>query len=217
VAEARCHTGRSTAKKAKFWGSVVLVHLLRFIGFGRNGAMGLSLVLVWCAALARGVLRYNSRFGVFNSRLGANEFPFKRQREFTSNGLISLAFFGAETALCGQNRKNSRFHGNKRQFRVSCETGGRATYSGADLPRLRRHDPAQSATVLSERVRALGHPSAGRSQGYARRAAFCSASEGVSFGGAVASGAASRAILAIAWASLATPARRVLGSPHWRR
>src|SRR6266567_4932119 len=79
--------------------------------------MGRFLVLFWCAAVARAVLRYNSRFAVLNSRLGLNKFPFSRQRELPGKGLICLALFGAETALFGHNRENSRFHGNNREFR----------------------------------------------------------------------------------------------------
>src|SRR5712671_292774 len=78
--------------------------------------MGLFLVLSWCAAVARDVLRYNSRFGVFNSRFGPNKFPFSLLREFAGNGLICLAVFGAKTALIENNRENSRFHGNNREL-----------------------------------------------------------------------------------------------------
>ena len=59
--------------------------------------MGLFLLLVWCAAVARGVLRDNSRFGIFNSRLAANKFPFSQQRELPGKGLIGIAIFDAET------------------------------------------------------------------------------------------------------------------------
>src|SRR5712691_1136988 len=79
--------------------------------------MGLFLVLFWCAAVARAVLRYNSRFAGSNSRLGANKFPFSRQRELAGKGLIYLAVFGADTALFRHNRENSRFHGKNREFR----------------------------------------------------------------------------------------------------
>ncbi len=61
--------------------------------FDGTKAMGLFLVLFWCAAVARDVLRYSSRFGVFNSRLGPNKFPFSRLRELDGNGLICLAVF----------------------------------------------------------------------------------------------------------------------------
>ncbi len=81
------------------------------------GAMGFFVVLFWCAAVARGVLRHHSRFGVFNSRLGADKFPFGRLRELVGKGLICLVVFGAETALMENNRKNSRVHGNNREFR----------------------------------------------------------------------------------------------------
>src|SRR6266851_4552020 len=37
--------------------------------------MGLFLVLFWCSAVLGDVLGYNSRFGVFSSRLGRQKFP----------------------------------------------------------------------------------------------------------------------------------------------
>jgi hypothetical protein len=60
----------------------------------------------------REALPDNSRFGEFNSRLGPNKFPFSGLRELAGKALICLTVFGAETALFGNNRKNSRFHGN---------------------------------------------------------------------------------------------------------
>jgi hypothetical protein len=83
--------------------------------------MGLFVVLFWCAAVTRAVLRHNSRnsrFGVFNSRLGANKFPFRRQRELPSKGLIGFAILGAKTALFENNRENSRFDGNYGGFHL---------------------------------------------------------------------------------------------------
>ena len=74
--------------------------------------MGLFLILLWGAAVTGHILRYNSRFGVFNSRLGSNKFPFSPLRELAGKDLIRLAIFGAETALMWNNRKNSRFDGN---------------------------------------------------------------------------------------------------------
>jgi hypothetical protein len=75
--------------------------------------MGLFLVLLWCAAV---VLGGNSRFGGFNSRLCPNKFAFPPLRELASKGLIWLAVFAAKTAVIGKNLKNSRFHGNNREF-----------------------------------------------------------------------------------------------------
>ena len=72
------------------------------------------MVLLYCIAVARAALCANSRFGAFNSRLGAKKFPFSRPRELARKGLICLAIFCTETALFGWNRKNSRFYGNKR-------------------------------------------------------------------------------------------------------
>jgi hypothetical protein len=61
--------------------------------------MGLFLILLWCAAVTGDILRYNSRFEVFNSRLGPNKFPFSPLRELAGKDLICLAVFGAKTAL----------------------------------------------------------------------------------------------------------------------
>ena len=82
--------------------------------------MGLFMVMFWCAILARGILRCNSRssrFGVFNSRLGTKKFPFCRQGELASKGLICVAVCGIETALFENNRVNSRLYGNIRELR----------------------------------------------------------------------------------------------------
>jgi hypothetical protein len=49
--------------------------------------------------------RYNSRFGVFNSRLGANKFPYGRQRELAGKRPIYFAVFCAKTALCCTDRQ----------------------------------------------------------------------------------------------------------------
>jgi hypothetical protein len=77
--------------------------------------MGLFLLLFWCAAVAGDILRYNSRFGIFNSRLGPNKFPFSRQRELAGKGLMRLCVFAADTALIGNKRKDSRFLGKNRE------------------------------------------------------------------------------------------------------
>src|SRR6516162_11384941 len=81
--------------------------------------MGVLLVLLWCAAVARAVLRHNSRnsrLRGFNSRLDRKKFPFGRQRESPGKGLIDFAFRDAETALFEDNGENSRFDGNSREF-----------------------------------------------------------------------------------------------------
>ena len=81
--------------------------------------MCLFLGLFWCAAVTRAVLLHNSRnsrFGIFNSRLGANKFPYGRQRELAGKRPIYFAVFCAKTALFEHNRKNSRFDGNSREF-----------------------------------------------------------------------------------------------------
>jgi len=137
---------------------------LCFIVFRRDGAMGLFLVFFWCAAIAPAVLRYSSRFGVFNSRLGPNKFRFPPRRELAGKGLIYLAVFATKTALMGNNRKNSRLHGNNQEFRP--RRNGRwhslqwqpiiaPDQTEGELPISLRHHHTQSATVLSERARAL--------------------------------------------------------------
>jgi len=77
--------------------------------------MGLFLVLFWCSAVAGDTLRYNSRLGVFNSRLGPNKFPFSRQRELAGKGLIYLVVLCVDAALFGNIRENSRFDGKNRE------------------------------------------------------------------------------------------------------
>jgi len=89
---------------------------LCLIAFGRDGAMGLFLVLFWCSAVTGDILRYNSRFGVFNSRLRRRKFPFPLLRELAGKGLICLTVFAAKTAVIRRKRENSRFHGNNREF-----------------------------------------------------------------------------------------------------
>jgi len=61
--------------------------------------MGLFLVLFWRSAVTGDILRYNSRFGVFNSRLGRRKFPFPLLRELAGKGLICLTVFAAKTAV----------------------------------------------------------------------------------------------------------------------
>jgi hypothetical protein len=63
--------------------------------------MGLLVVLFWCAAAMRAVLRFSFRFGEFNSRLGSVKFPLRRQREFPGKGLICRVVFGPERHLFG--------------------------------------------------------------------------------------------------------------------
>jgi hypothetical protein len=63
--------------------------------------MALFLVLFWCAAVVRALAGHNSRFGEFNSRFGAKEFPFSRQRELDGKALIWLVVFGRKAHLKG--------------------------------------------------------------------------------------------------------------------
>jgi len=98
------YTGGSTSKKAKFRGRVMLV-AFAFTGFQRAATMGLFLVLFWCAAVARAVHRYYSRFGIPNSRFGSNKFPFGRLRELAGKGPICLPFSVPEWRLSGTTEK----------------------------------------------------------------------------------------------------------------
>jgi hypothetical protein len=100
--------------------------------FRRDGAMGIFLILFWCSAVARDAPRHNSRFGVFNSRLGPNKFPFSLLRELSGKGLICLAVFAAKTAVIGKIEKIPASTGNNREFAAG-ETAGGAACSGADL------------------------------------------------------------------------------------
>jgi hypothetical protein len=80
--------------------------------------MGLFRVLFLCAAIPRTLLHYNSRFDLFNSRLGANKFPFSWLRELAGKRLTYFDFRSAETVLFAEDRENSRFHGNNRELRA---------------------------------------------------------------------------------------------------
>jgi hypothetical protein len=68
--------------------------------------MGLFVILFWCPAATHAVLRFSSRFGVFNSRLGAKIFPFSLQREFARKRLIDNDLFGTEQHFSGTIAKN---------------------------------------------------------------------------------------------------------------
>ena len=87
--------------------------------------MGLFIVLFWCCAVAGDPLRYNSRFGVFTSRLGPNKFPFSLPRELSNKALICGVVFAGQNGGYRENRENSRFHGDNRGFAAG-ETGGGA-------------------------------------------------------------------------------------------
>jgi hypothetical protein len=88
-------------------------------GHLRDAKMVRFLVHFWCWAVLHAVLAAgsrNSRFGRFNSRLGANKFPFMLRRELPSNPLIWHANLGPWSGVNRENRKNSRLHGNNREF-----------------------------------------------------------------------------------------------------
>jgi hypothetical protein len=79
---------------------------LCFIAFRRDGAMGLFLVLLWCAAVTGDILRYNSRFGGFNSRLGRWKFPFSPATGIGRQGLdLSWCFRSRDGTYREQSKK----------------------------------------------------------------------------------------------------------------
>src|SRR6516162_5413726 len=101
--------------------------------------MGLFTVLFWCVAAASAILRHDSRFGVFNSRLGANKFPFSRQREFARKSLSSLVVFV------------TRRHFGRTIEKIPGSTG--ITGNCRSNRRMARGYHTACATVLSERAR----------------------------------------------------------------
>ena len=121
--------------------------------FRRDGTMGLFLGLFWCAAVAGSVLGHHSRFGQFNSRLGANKFPFSRQRELAGKALIWLVIFGRKAHFRGTIEKVPGFTGKtgnfarRRKPRI-CDGADPSRAAGCRFA-------ARAATVMSERARAL--------------------------------------------------------------
>ena len=63
--------------------------------------MGIFVILFWCLAAMRSVLRFSSRFGVFNSRLGPKILSFSLQRELARKRLINNDFLGTERHFSG--------------------------------------------------------------------------------------------------------------------
>src|SRR5689334_11735037 len=103
--------------------------------------MGLFVVLFWCVADPSAVFQHNSRFGVFNSRLGANKFPFSWQREFARKALSRLVVFV------------TRRHFGRTIEKIPGSTG--ITGNCHPNRRAARHYHAARVTVLSERVRSI--------------------------------------------------------------
>ena len=58
----------------------------------------------------------NSRFGVFNSRIGGENSRFGRQQKFARNGLIWLTIFATKAWFQGKVSEFSRFIGKSREF-----------------------------------------------------------------------------------------------------
>ena len=124
--------------------------------FGGTGAM----VLFWCSAITGDILRYNSRFGVFNSRLGRRKFPFPLLRELTSKGSIYLAVSPTKTTVIAENRENSRFHRNNREFCRHRRNGRRRALQRRRSALLRR----SSRRLLTARVQPIASGGVPRTQ-----------------------------------------------------
>jgi hypothetical protein len=77
--------------------------------------MSLFLVFFWCAAVAGGILRFNSRFGVFNSRLGWRQFPF--------SPATGIGLQGLDLVRCLRHQ-NGRYRGKSAKFPVPREEPG---------------------------------------------------------------------------------------------
>jgi hypothetical protein len=110
----RSHTGRPTSKRAKFRATIAPAGSV-FIAFRRDGVMGLFLVLFWSLAVAGGILRFKSRFGVFNSRLGRHPFPFSPATGIGRQGL--------DLARCFRHQ-NGRYRVKSAKFPVPREKPG---------------------------------------------------------------------------------------------
>jgi hypothetical protein len=133
--------------------------------FRRDGVMGLFLVLFWCSAVAGGILRFNSRFGVFNSRLGRRQFPFSPATGIGRQGL--------DLVRCLRHQ-NGRYRGKSAKFPVPREKPGillppaEGAVETSSSPRL---SPARVAATPRARRRPTnaceGAP-AGGGIGYAR-------------------------------------------------
>src|SRR5262245_31932246 len=111
--------------------------------------MGVLLMLWWCAAAALGA---NSRFGAFNSRLRGDKFPFGLLREFAGKGLIYPTVFVAIPGFGCVNRKNSRYHGNNREFPAG--GNGQRSFSASGCLRRKLKSHPLSACRISRRQRA---------------------------------------------------------------
>jgi len=107
---------------------------LSFGVFRRNGAMGLFLVLFWCAAVAGNVLRHDSRFCVFNSRLRRRKFPFPLLRELAGKDLICLAVSWSKWYLSGTIEK---IPGSTGISRNTCRPRGVQPFARNGMPRAR--------------------------------------------------------------------------------
>src|SRR6516164_9780983 len=82
-----------------------------------GGVMGFSLVLFWCAAVARAALRNSYGISVSNSRLAANEFPLRRQRGIARQAIGRPPNYRWENGGSSDKLRNSCFHGNSRECR----------------------------------------------------------------------------------------------------
>jgi hypothetical protein len=114
VFQENAQCGPFVAKKTKFQGSIVSAASI-FLSDLDGRVMGFFLVLFWCATVARAALRHSYRISVSNSRLVANKFPLRRQRELPDKRLVGLPIRGGKTAVFLTNCENSRSHGNSRE------------------------------------------------------------------------------------------------------
>jgi hypothetical protein len=110
-------------------------------GFRRDGVMGLFLVLFWCSAVAGGILRFNSRFGVFSSRFGRRQFPFSPATGIGGQGLDLVRCF---------RHQNGRYRGKSPKFPVPREKPGISpppTEGAVETSASPRLSPARAATT----------------------------------------------------------------------
>ena len=134
--------------------------------------MCLSLLLFWCSGVVRDILGYNSRFGVFNSRLGQTNSLFGLLREFARKGLIWAIAFAAIARLRGKIQKIPGFDGKYWEFalvggqrlrrRGAAPRGDRRLSRATDGPSAISRSDSQHATRMAyTRKIAAGQPVSG--------------------------------------------------------
>jgi hypothetical protein len=134
---------------------------LCFIAFRRDGVMGLFLVLFWCSAVPGDILRFNSRFGAFSSRLGRRQFPFSPATGIGGQGLDLVRCF---------RHQNGRYRGKSPKFPVPREKPGISpppTEGAVETSASPRLSPARVATTPRARRRPTTPARAHRREGAA--------------------------------------------------